>query len=155
MASARPLLDFEAQDNGKKRLLPHAMLHQSTLLFEDTGAVQIVENTGSTARDQLANERTFLAWLRTAVSMVGFGIALVKMAFGDQGAAGVLFGVIFMLVGTGMLLFSTLRYYSAMHLLQRGLFPLDTGGIFVMVIILGTVSIAALLYGAQSLWEKL
>ena len=26
-----------------------------------------VENSGSVARDHLANERTFLAWLRTAI----------------------------------------------------------------------------------------
>ena len=40
--------------------------------------VEIIENTGSIARDHLANERTYLAWLRTGVTLMGVGVALVK-----------------------------------------------------------------------------
>ena len=36
----------------------------------------VVENTGSTARDHLANERTFLAWAGTALSFVGLGVGV-------------------------------------------------------------------------------
>ena len=36
----------------------------------------IVNNTGSTARDHLANERTFLAWARTGTAFVGLGVAV-------------------------------------------------------------------------------
>jgi uncharacterized membrane protein YidH (DUF202 family) len=35
-----------------------------------------VENTGSTARDHLANERTFLAWCRTGLGFLGSGTGL-------------------------------------------------------------------------------
>ena len=38
----------------------------------------IIENTCSLARDHLANERTFLSWLRTSVTLMGVGVALVK-----------------------------------------------------------------------------
>ncbi|CAO1623598.1 unnamed protein product [Sympodiomycopsis kandeliae] len=37
-----------------------------------------LDNTGSTARDHCANERTFLAWLRTSLTLVSFGIALAQ-----------------------------------------------------------------------------
>ena len=35
-----------------------------------------VQNTGSTARDHLANERTFLSWVRSGLGFVGLGTAL-------------------------------------------------------------------------------
>lgn len=38
-----------------------------------------VINTGSTARDHLANERTFLAWARTGVGFVALGVALAQI----------------------------------------------------------------------------
>lgn len=38
-----------------------------------------LENTGSVARDHLALERTFLAWLRTSVSLVSAGIAITQL----------------------------------------------------------------------------
>ncbi len=31
-------------------------------------------------REHQANERTFLAWLRTSIALVGFGFALAKRA---------------------------------------------------------------------------
>jgi uncharacterized membrane protein YidH (DUF202 family) len=38
-----------------------------------------VLNSGSTARDHLANERTFLAWARTGLGFVGLGVGLAEM----------------------------------------------------------------------------
>ncbi len=32
------------------------------------------------ASDHLANERTFLAWIRTSIAMMGFGFVIVKFA---------------------------------------------------------------------------
>jgi putative membrane protein len=41
-------------------------------------------------RDHLANERTFLAWLRSAVALLGFGfvVARVGLLLGEYGPAG-------------------------------------------------------------------
>ena len=33
------------------------------------------------ARDHLANQRTFLAWMRTALSLMGFAAVIVKLRF--------------------------------------------------------------------------
>ncbi|UZJ52081.1 hypothetical protein CBS101457_001401 [Exobasidium rhododendri] len=38
-----------------------------------------LENKGSVARDHLAGERTFLAWLRTSLSLVSLGIAIAQL----------------------------------------------------------------------------
>src|SRR5580704_3275618 len=38
------------------------------------------ENKRSNATDHLANERTFLAWLRTAIGIMAFGFVVVKFS---------------------------------------------------------------------------
>ena len=48
----------------------------ATKAHGDTTAELDVLNTGSTARDHLANERTFLAWARTGVGFVAMGVAV-------------------------------------------------------------------------------
>ncbi|CAN8098740.1 unnamed protein product [Discula destructiva] len=40
----------------------------------------LYQNTGSTARDHLASERTFLAWLRTGLGFLALGIAIERFA---------------------------------------------------------------------------
>jgi len=39
-----------------------------------------LENKSSVARDHLANERTFLAWFRTSLSLTSIGVALVQLS---------------------------------------------------------------------------
>jgi len=39
-----------------------------------------LSNTGSTARDHLASERTFLAWLRTGLGFIALGIAVERFS---------------------------------------------------------------------------
>jgi putative membrane protein len=36
------------------------------------------EKSKASASDHLANERTFLAWIRTSIAMMGFGFVVVK-----------------------------------------------------------------------------
>ncbi|KAH8916794.1 hypothetical protein BT69DRAFT_1287355 [Atractiella rhizophila] len=38
-----------------------------------------LENKGSVARDHLANERTYLAWLRTSLSLASIGVAITQL----------------------------------------------------------------------------
>jgi len=54
-------------------------------------------------RDHLANERTYLAWMRTALAMIGFGVVIVRLRYllpphlqgpGHLGELGLLFAVI-------------------------------------------------------------
>lgn len=37
------------------------------------------KRSDSFVRDHLANERTFLAWLRTAMALMGFGVLIARL----------------------------------------------------------------------------
>ncbi|KAF2999530.1 hypothetical protein E8E14_004131 [Neopestalotiopsis sp. 37M] len=43
-------------------------------------ATPVYKNTGSVARDHLASERTFLAWIRTGLGFVALGIAVERFS---------------------------------------------------------------------------
>jgi putative membrane protein len=41
---------------------------------------ELKEKKGAGPADHLANERTFLAWIRTSIALMGFGFVIVKFA---------------------------------------------------------------------------
>jgi putative membrane protein len=64
------------------------------------------------ANDELANDRTFLAWLRTALASIGLGVVVAKVAFivneGHQPIHGQALysavGISFVVCGAGLVL---------------------------------------------------
>lgn len=48
-------------------------------LFHNYNPQMVLENRGSTARDHLASERTFLAYVRTSLAFASAGVALVQL----------------------------------------------------------------------------
>ncbi|KAF8334689.1 uncharacterized protein EI90DRAFT_3049860 [Cantharellus anzutake] len=96
-----------------------------------------LENSGSVARDHLANERTWLAYLRTSLALASAGVALVQLftisakTSNDNnsqdgshlqrfarplGAATVCIGIIVLGIGAQ-------RYFRVQHALTKGRFP--------------------------------
>jgi putative membrane protein len=39
-----------------------------------------IQNSIARSREQMANERTFLAWIRTSIALMGFGFVIVKFS---------------------------------------------------------------------------
>lgn len=120
-----------------------------------------LENKGSVARDHLANERTFLSWIRTAFTIMSLGVAFVQMysilnrakeaiaegkaypidrsnAWIDNSdlveSVGIITGVLLLVV----ILFGTLRYFSVQHELQKNVFP-ATRAMILLVVLLALV----------------
>lgn len=69
-------------------------------------------------RDHLANERTYLAWMRSAIALMGFGVLIVRMRMLRPPVApqvpgiGWKLGLVFALVGLVTVLLSTMHYFA-------------------------------------------
>ncbi|KAH6651834.1 hypothetical protein BKA67DRAFT_572040 [Truncatella angustata] len=106
-------------------------------------AAPLYKNTGSVARDHLASERTFLAWIRTGLGFVALGIAIERFSqldltellpshqraeeteedrlrkHQDKKHSQLLVGAL-MGLGSGSILYGTGRYFGNMRALERG-----------------------------------
>lgn len=100
----------------------------------------------------VANERTFLAWLRTSLSIitVGVGVAqLFKLApvhknslnkDYEQKEYGKPIGTALILLGILFLFFGTIRYFTSQRWLTKGKYPASRG-----LVIVSSCSILALM----------
>jgi putative membrane protein len=62
--------------------------------------------------DHAANERTYLSWIRTALGIAGFGIAIPKLDLAP-GVFGLFSGFALVAIGSLMLILSTVRFVTA------------------------------------------
>jgi putative membrane protein len=92
--------------------------------------------SASRARDHLANERTFLAWVRTALGLIGLGFVLARMglflqqlamAGGDAprhhlraGHEFMVTGVVFLVIGTGLCGWTGWLYHRTLWAIEKG-----------------------------------
>lgn len=90
-----------------------------------------LENRGSLARDHLANERTYLAWLRTSMTFTSIGVAVAQLfripsRTYDSGflhKVSLTLGEVFVSGAILMTIIGVYRYYRVQTMLQKDLFP--------------------------------
>lgn len=76
-------------------------------------------------RDHLANERTYLAWMRSAIALMGFGVLIVRLRILRPPLApqppgnGWKLGLAFSIVGLLMVLLSTQHYFGVRDDIER------------------------------------
>ncbi|CAA7261438.1 unnamed protein product [Cyclocybe aegerita] len=118
-----------------------------------------LENSGSVARDHLASERTFLAYMRTSLAIVSSGVALVQLfsagsASTPQGSMHRLhtyirpLGASTVIIGLFILFVGSMRYFTVQAALTKGYFPVTriaTGLIAFMLATLITLTFGILL----------
>lgn len=112
------------------------------------------------ARDHLANERTYLAWMRTAVARIGCGIVIVKLRYLTQPVQrhglGWELGLVFAVAGLPMVLLATWHYFQAHNALENDAYEPERRWIIVcslVVVLVGHdagVSHSASLHGGQA-----
>lgn len=88
---------------------------------ENTKDVEYKKRLDPDARFLLANERTFLAWVRTALAVMVGGIALTQL--GDDSSAQATAGLIVVLLGSFMAVVGYLRFHAADEAIRQGKLP--------------------------------
>ncbi|KAG1868996.1 hypothetical protein DFJ58DRAFT_653713 [Suillus subalutaceus] len=115
----------------------------------------VLENKGNVARDHLASERTYLAYVRTSLACASAGVALVQLFTlssstntYDQGridpqrfarplgATMVLLGLFILVYGES---YSLVRYFMTQAALLRGFFPVARNSIAAVAFALGAI----------------
>ncbi|KAI1412652.1 hypothetical protein F5Y13DRAFT_45298 [Hypoxylon sp. FL1857] len=106
-----------------------------------------LENKGSVARDHLALERTFLAWLRTSLSFASIGIAVTQLfrlntsideddpRYMTLRRIGKPLGATFIGISIIILLLGYRRYYQGQQWVIKGKFPASRGTIVIVSVI--------------------
>lgn len=93
-----------------------------------------IANTGSEARDHLAAERTFLAWVRTALGLIGLGVVIGKFVV-SEGIVAEVVGLGLIALGAAMLAYALLRFERVAASIDEGMYrPAYWGPIIVAVV---------------------
>jgi putative membrane protein len=122
--------------------------------------IQDQENTKQHAGDHLANERTFLAWIRTSIGIMGFGFVVMKFSlFIKQISAALgskvplhqtgdsrIIGIFLVGLGAITIICSYLRYNSTKEQLNQGVYYHSTLFVKVLTALVFIASILLLLY---------
>lgn len=110
--------------------------------------------------EHLANERTLLAWVRTAIGVMAFGFVVVKFslflrqmaaitgvqaAVADNRVSGPV-GMLLVVAGVCSLLFGTWRYYQTERRLRSGEYRHDSRVLYAFIILLLVLSIVIIVY---------
>ncbi|MFL9843280.1 YidH family protein [Flavobacterium rhizosphaerae] len=118
------------------------------------------QNDPELLREHLANERTFLAWLRTSIGIMAFGFVVVKfslfvkqIAFSlgtdavvpNRGYSAAI-GILLVSVGALMCLFSFIRYKRTEKLIRNRAYRHNSALLIVITAAVLLMSVALILY---------
>ena len=103
------------------------------------------------ARDHLANERTFLAWMRTALALLGFAAVIVKLRFllppELRGHAhSVWLSMAFAVLGFLLVPLSTWNYLSVQRGIERDEFKPNNGLVLAFGATVALLGVGVLIY---------
>ncbi|WP_075051739.1 DUF202 domain-containing protein [Hydrotalea sp.] len=121
--------------------------------------MQPTTSTSNTS-DHLANERTFLSWIRTSIGIMAFGFVVVKFSLfvkqislilgksapAPTGSSSGIIGIVLVAVGTGILLLSYVRYKKIEKQLINGQYRHSSRLVSILTIGIFLVSILLLIY---------
>jgi len=105
------------------------------------------------AQQHLANERTFLAWIRTAIAIVGIGFLATELHFSIGNKSGVfvdllaiLLGGTTVLLGITLIIFSTINFIKSKKQIEKSEFYPKRHLALLVSILLTVISIISIFY---------
>ena len=111
------------------------------------------------ARDHLANERTYLAWVRTGIALTSFGVVIAKLRFllmgvgaasggggGHAGTHSTWLGLAFAGCGMVTMLFAVYHYEQTRRAIERGDYHSLPRPLYVFTAVIFLLGVAAIAY---------
>ncbi len=118
---------------------------------------QHLPKSGSRTRDHLANERTYLAWMRTAIALIGFGVLIARSRYlvspQVMGTGqGWLLGLALVLIGLITVLLSTWHYFSVLQAIENSTYQPNNRWVvlFSLVVVLMGAGVLYVLFSAPA-----
>jgi uncharacterized membrane protein YidH (DUF202 family) len=91
------------------------------------------KNTGNKARDGLANERTYLSWMRSCLALSALALAIMKFNLTQKPRT---VGYLVFGMSLALLIYSCYRYLQVEYYLQKDLFPKNRLAMLIVSVIL-------------------
>jgi putative membrane protein len=112
------------------------------------------------AAEYLANERTFLAWIRTSIAVISLGFVVAKFSLwlrelGERVGVGnapshtgasLPMGLMMMALGAALAILAARRYWVVNHEIDRGRVSADHGLIILVTCLVAVLALAMILY---------
>lgn len=108
------------------------------------------------ASEHLDNERTFLAWVRTNISLIGLGFVVARLTPSIGAAAGanaariatkaVPAGIALIVLGAIVTVLAAWRYDRVNRQIEEGRLTTDRGMVWIVTLLIALLSAAAVLY---------
>ena len=101
-------------------------------------------DTGNRARDHLANERTYLSWLRTSLGLLALAAAIARFGPDNPSIRDHLAVAVIGLLGLALLAVGTIRYYEVSRDLEAGLFRTSRKAPIIIAVLTGVAAVVVL-----------
>ena len=112
------------------------------------------------ASEHLDNERTFLAWVRTTVALIGLGFVIARLSptVGTSTAAtashittkAVPAGIALIILGAVVTVFAAWRYDRVNRQIEEGIVKTDRGLVWLVTLLIALLAVAAVVYMVMS-----
>ncbi len=102
-------------------------------------------------REHLANERTYLAWMRSAIALLGFGVVIVRLRQFQipqvhRPGTGWKLGLLFSLVGLLTIILSSFYYFLVVHDIDNDTYKPSTRRVVFFSIIITLLGFGVIYY---------